>query len=66
MIKELGGDILFDSDRGIYKGSQMLTGVDGFVPAMVVMALMGELSEKQHELMNGKEWRCLEVNGTFV
>lgn len=66
MIKELGGDILFDSDRGIYRGSQMLTGVDGFVPAMVVMALLGELSEKRQELMNGKEWRCLEVNGTFV
>lgn len=66
MIKELGGDILFDSDHGIYKGSQMLTGIDGYVPAMVVMALLGELSERQQELLNGKEWRCLEINGTFV
>ncbi len=65
-MKELGEGLLFDPERGLLKGEVLLTGSDGYVPALFVTAMEGGLSAQYKALLAAKEWQRLPVNHTFV
>ena len=67
---EISQNLIFIPQRGLYlrkkDEEQCIASCDGYVTPLLVMALLGKLTELSAELLKGKEWEQIPVNTTFV